>query len=403
MKKLFSTFVLITLFISISFAQEEKKDQVIDLNFLKAPASTAANILGFSPNEIQSPTDPSALVASFQNATSNFTSLPKSFALDIAPYRFFGKKKMTFNDYISNKLGDNLKQSLVISVAYRDSSNALKGYQGNSFIAFGAKVSLIRGKNEILHTFYDLDKFIEANVDKNPQYLALTKQAEALEAANGRKLTAESEKIRNKVIALEDSLKKKFSKEFNGRNEAEKNLKYETIRTGFKLDLAGGFSYRYPQNNVDSTQFFRGGVWATFGYDWLDAKAVNQWSVLGILRYLRNPEQPWADTEGKLKGKTGIETFDCGIKTSFNNTGNHTTSFNLEALYRSIVSKQDEASKIDPSFRLALSANYEINKNMVLSLAIGRDFDGAVSKSGNVFAFLNLITAFGSHTTITDK
>lgn len=393
MKKLLSIFVLITLFISVSFAQEKKKDQVIDLNFLKAPASTAANILGFSPNEIQSPTDPSALVASFQNATSNFTSLPKSFALDIAPYRFFGKKKMTFNDYISNKLCDNLKQSLVISVAYRDSSNALKGYQGNSFIAFGAKVSLIRGKNEILHAFYDLDKYVTEKVDNNLKYQALTKQAEALEVANGGIATAESQKIRTEVEDLEEGLKDAVIKSF----------KYETIRTGFKLDLAGGFSYRYPQNNVDSTQFFRGGVWATFGYDWLDAKAVNQWSVLGILRYLRNPEQPWADTEGKLKGKTGIETFDCGIKTSFNNTGNHTTSFNLEALYRSIVSKQDEASKIDPSFRLALSANYEINKNMVLSLAIGRDFDGAVSKSGNVFAFLNLITAFGSRTTITDK
>lgn len=391
--------MLVTFSVSLS---QTRKDSV-NINFVKAPASPAANILGFSPSEIQSPVDPSAFVASFQNATSNFTALPKSFAVDIAPFWFFGGRSRTYTEYASDKLWDNLKQSLVVSMAYRDSSNALKGYKNNSLIGFGGKISLFRGKNNSVEDFIKrsrkLDSLIENLVDNNVALLALNAKADSLDRIVGMK--DEAKKIKDNAKEFEEKLKQQILQKFNSdkANIASK----ETVRNGFKMDIAGGYSYRYPQNNVDSSLSFRGGIWTTFGYDWADKNKDGQFSLLFILRYLKNPAQIWADEKGVLKGKTDVSTFDYGLKTSYINGGIHSTTINLELLYRSILNKQDEKSRVEPSLRLAFNANYEVSKTIVLSLAVGKDFDGSISKSGNVFAFLNLITAFGSGTKVIDK
>jgi hypothetical protein len=400
MKRIFylTTIILITLSKCLS---QGKKDSV-NINFVKAPSSPAANILAFSPSEIQSPSDPSAFVASFQNSTSNFTALPKSFAVDIAPFWFFGGKSRTYTEYTSDKIWDNLKQSLVVSVAYRDSSNALKGYKNNSLIGFGGKISLFRGRNNSVEDFMmrsrKLDSLIENLVDNNATLVRLNAKADSL---GGIGMREEAKKIRNSAVDFEEKLKQQILQKFNSDkvNIASK----ETVRNGFKMDIAGGFSYRYPQNNVDSSLSFRGGVWTTFGYDWADKNKEGQLSFLLMLRYFKNPAQIWADEKGVLKGKTEVSTFDYGLKTSYINGGIHSTTINLELLYRSILSKQNEKSRVEPSLRLAFNANYEVSKTIVLSLAVGKDFDGSISKSGNVFAFLNLITAFGSGTKIVDK
>lgn len=386
----------------------QKDTSKVDINFLKAPASPAANLLGTAPTEIQTPSDPGALVASFQNATNNLTSLPKSFAVDIAPFWFFGGRNRTFSEYNSNKLKNNLKQSLVVSIAFRDSSSALKGYKSNSMIGFGFKVSLSRGRsnaeadiarfNQLANT---IDSLINFDIDQDPRLMRLNAEADSLQLAGK---SAEAQSKRNEARLLEESIKPTLLASINTKARIEATLKtQESFRTGFKWDVAGGFSYRYPLNSIDSATFFRGGLWTTFGWEGASKDKNGQWSALFMLRGLQNPNQPWADAKGILKGKSGVTTGDIGFKTSYVNISKHTIAATIEILYRSILSKQDEKSLIAPSWRAAFNANYEVNKNIVLSLAIGRDFDGSISKSGNVFAFLNLITAFGSGTSISTR
>ncbi len=389
------------------FSQQETDK--VDINFLKAPASPAANLLSIAPSEIQAPSDPSALLASFQNATGNFVSLPKSFAADIAPFWFFSGRNRTFSEYNSNKLKDNLKQSLVVSIAFRDSSNAMKGYKSNSMIGFGLKVSILRGKsnreadirrfNQLANT---VDSIITMGVDDDPRLMKLNDEADSLDLAGK---SADARQKRMEATQLEESIKADLlASTINTQQRIAAVIKtQESFRTGFKWDLAGGFSYRYPLNNIDSAMFFRGGAWTTFGWEGATKDNNGQWSALLMLRTLRNPAQPWADEKGVLKGKTGVTTGDMGFKASYVNIGKHTVAANVEVLYRSILSKQDEKSLIEPSWRAAFNANYEVNKNIVLSMAIGRDFDGNISKSGNVFAVLSLITAFGSGTSIATR
>lgn len=431
MKKFYLTGILIISLQSLCFSQEDNSK--VDINFLKAPSSPAANLLGTAPSEIQTPGDPNALMASFQNATSNFVSLPKSFAVDIAPFWLFGGRNRTFSEYKSDCFKDNLKQSLVVSLAYRDSSNVLKGYEGNSMFGFGIKFSLIRGKanvEERINKFNifanKIDSLSNVRVDKNPELAQLNNEADSLqlmadslmEKFKSSQIKADSllsrntadsaRKKRSEAILMEDKLKTELQISINNSEEGMARIKdtlriQESFRTGFKWDIAGGGSYRYPQNSVDSVKFFRGGAWTTFGYEWAPKNKDAQASILCIIRGLRNPEQAWADNKGILQGNTSVTTGDIGLKASYLNTGRHSTNVSLEVLYRSIISKQDEQKRVEPSWRAAFNANYEVSKNVVLVLAIGRDFDGSISKSGNVFAVLNLITAFGSGTSILAK
>lgn len=431
MRKIYLTVVMILCLQPLCFSQSE--NEKVDINFLKAPSSPAANLLGTTPSEIQTPTDPSALLASFQNATSNFISLPKSFAVDIAPFWFFGGRNRKFSEYRSNLLKDNLKQSLVLSLAYRDSSNVMKGYEGNSMFGFGAKFSILRGKanvEERINKFNQfankIDSLIAVNIDQDPELTLLNDQADALQIKAGELLDKfksshvledsieaknaldDGARKRVEAIARETKLKDDLEVSINSSEEGLARIKdtlklQESFRTGFKWDLAGGGSYRYPKNSIDSAKFFRGGIWTTFGYEWAPSKKDAQVSVLCILRALRNPEQAWADEKGNLVGKTGVTAGDIGLKGSYLNTGNHTTTVSVEVLYRSILSKQDAQKRVEPTWRGAFNANYEVNKNVVLVLSVGRDFDGSISKSGNVFAVLNLITAFGSGTSILTK
>jgi hypothetical protein len=404
MKNLLIFFALYALSSTLSIAQENEEE--IKINFLKAPSSPGASILGFSPSEIQTPTDPSAFMLSFQNSTNSFTSLPKSFAVDIAPFWFFNGKNQKYSEFKSNKLTSNLKQSFVISVAYRDSSNKISSYSKNSFIGFGAKVSLFRGREEKISSFFKivdkLDSLYTLEVDKNPKLLLINKSLDSWES---QKDTISFEEMSKQAILLEEYLKEQFyvkNKDLYLGNKQTKNEieSSESLRTGFKWDIAGGFSYRYPDNNYSKALTYKGGMWSTLGYDWKSKYGKGNWSVLNITRLLKNPDQPWADTEGILKGVANVSTFDFGFKASFLKENTNTYSASLELLYRSILNNSQQMNKIEPSYKLAFNGNYEINKNMVLTLGIGRDFDGSILKDGNVFAFLNLITAFGSGTKI---
>src|ERR1043165_4185912 len=72
------------------------------LNILKAPTSPAANMLGISPSDVQRPTDPSAFMLSIQDASHDFSALPKSYAVDIAPAWLFGGHKITYEQFVDS-------------------------------------------------------------------------------------------------------------------------------------------------------------------------------------------------------------------------------------------------------------------------------------------------------------
>ena len=51
---------------------------------------------------------------------------------------------------------------------------------------------------------------------------------------------------------------------------------------------------------------------------------------------------------------------------------------------------------IKPSWRLTFNAEYSVGVNQKITFAFGRDFNGTITKSGNLIAAINFIRGFGS-------
>ncbi len=125
----------------------------ITVDMLKAPSSPAFILLGISPTDIQKPADPTSLYMDLQNATNDFSNIPKDFSLQIAPVSFFGKIE-TFDDYFKstalkasnnlNSLGHIIAQTFTISFGLHtpDSTKPLEeAAMGISFSLFRNKVN----------------------------------------------------------------------------------------------------------------------------------------------------------------------------------------------------------------------------------------------------------------------
>ena len=129
-------------------ARSQSAEEGVELDLLKAPASPASNLLGIAVSDIDKPTDVSAFMLSLQKASGNFTMLPSSYAVDIAPYWLL-KKKMgdVTTEGLKRTSGiDVFKQTFVLSFAMRSTDSAETDLTPNSvYGGLGFKFSIFRG------------------------------------------------------------------------------------------------------------------------------------------------------------------------------------------------------------------------------------------------------------------
>ena len=171
---------------------------------------------------------------------------------------------------------------------------------------------------------------------------------------------------------------------------ANKNLK--RLATGLKitrkgpfLDFATGLVLDFPDDRFDNSRVAKAGAWLTGGYE-NGAKGL---SVLGIGRYLYQPDKIFADDSGKIKSKN-ISTLDGGARLAYTGAQGK-FSVSAEAIYRSVLND----NVIKPSWRFTFNAEYSVGFNQKLTFALGRNFNGTITKNGNLIAALNFIKGFG--------
>ena len=177
----------------------------------------------------------------------------------------------------------------------------------------------------------------------------------------------------------------------NIKQEAD-NLKkiaqnIDFARHGWKIDIAGGMSANYPDLQFNNGKISKGGGWITWGYE-----TEKGFSALSILRYLYNPDQIFADDKHVLM-QDNLSTFDAGLRILYDNHEKFT--FSGEYIYRSVLQK----TNVNPTWRYTINADYKVGKNKLLTLAVGRDYDGTFNKDGNLIAALNLLLGFGNNRT----
>ncbi|BAV10081.1 hypothetical protein [Filimonas lacunae] len=381
------------------------QDTTINLDLLKAPASPGANLLGFATSDIEKPTDISAFMLSLQSATGSFSKLPSNYAIDLAPYWLLSKRTdFTTAGLAKTDFKNVFKQTLVVSLAIRNpEDSSLSTFRaGNTYGAIGFKFSLVRPAydkettrrlNHIWAVQYSINRSRSEALRKwrenDPEYTRLYKQRSyMLDTAKDKLAFTESQAyktISDSINAVVDQFNNDDFKKYDLKALKDSAASFVLNRQGWSWDVAGGISAAFMDKRFDSSNVHNAGVWTTFGYT--DKKGS---SLLGIVRYLYNPSQVFAkDNEPNTEEK--LSTLDYGVRYIYANEASK-FSASMEALYRSVVS----GSSIKPSWRLIFNADYAIWKNQKLTFSFGRNFDGVVSKGGNLVAALSFLTGFGN-------
>ena len=393
------TFFLFLIFCECTFCQETAEEEV---DLLKAPTSPAAQLLNFAPNSIERPTDLSSFWLSINNATSNLTQLPASYAVDFLPASLFRSRNITLVDLKSRNTGQIFWQTLNFSFGYKSEEDSVTD-KNFTKAAIGLKFSIIRAQwSEETESNYQrlanlqsrITKKVEVGqeeIEEDPLYKQRLAERRAAREQHGE----ESEQYKNAdraVQLIQDSLLENLRSEKIIKNNADyaalKKIAREfTIeRVGPFLDFAGGFAVRFPKNDLAYSFSEKAGAWLTGGYE----GGNNKLSIYGVARYLYQPERIFADATNSISGKN-ISTLDMGTRVLYA-TKDDKFNLSFESVYRSVLNK----SIIDPSWRLVFSAEYDIGFNQKLTLNFGRDYNGVISKDGNLIAALNFIIGFGN-------
>jgi len=407
-----------------AFAQTEEIKEV-KLDLLKAPSSPASALLGFAVSDIEKPTDLSDFMLSVQSASSSYTKLPSNYAVDIAPFYLFRNKGADFsttgkNGLQSTQFKDYFRQSFVVSLALRNPDSAFNNFKPSStYGALGIKFSIVRPQynketREKLSSIYEKQRALlmiykigleEKRKSARYEYLGI-RNIYLLDSIAHLPYLTEDEKKTHALAMMEDAssefaknetekseLNKGFKKEIQAelakQSKLEADLQEEAKaftgnREGLSVDIAGGLSTEFREKRFDNSKIFNSGVWTTFGYNW-----ANGSSVLGLARYLYNPDEIFA--LDNIKNNIGnISTFDTGLRFIFTQGK---FGGGAEALYRSILS----SNTIKPSWRLVANADYALNDNQKIIFSFGRNFDGTVTKNGNLVAALTVLFGFGTN------
>jgi hypothetical protein len=391
MRKLITLLLLFV--VSAASAQQIKSDS-ITLDLLKAPSSPAFNLLGISPSQIDRPTDLNAFKLSVQNATNNFSKFPNSYSVEIAPASLLKLKNQTLDKLNSTQFKDVFPQSLSISFGTTQASRidpTTKDSASYTRLGLGIKFSLVRPKwSDATAKLFNNLKSAQLSVLNEIQIS--THQKNLRDSVKKYTLDVTKRQVFLDSLA---TLTEQYAMQLN--QQIQDSVKYKALynaankfmieRKGFFLDFAGGLAIDFPTDQFDYSIVNKAGAWITTGYE----GGNNGFSILGIGRYLYQPDQILADPTGTFKSDK-ISTLDFGERLLYNGyQGKFTAS--VETIYRSILNKN---TPIDPSWRCVLNLEYNVGTNQKITFAFGKDFDNTITKSGNLITALNYIIGFGS-------
>jgi hypothetical protein len=393
--------LVIMLFMVLAAHTQSIDTSKIKLDLLRAPSSPGATLLGFSISDIEKPSDVSDFMLTLQSATNSNSLFPTNYAVDLAPFWIFRSKGLTTDKFNTGKFTDVFKQSFVISTAIRNADSSTGDFNKNNlYNSVGTKFSILRGKLSnktiaALESIHELQTEIAGGLnlqlsqqlksDSAYQRLKKNRQNLLLETKdpNHPEVLAISVKMEKRQEAIKNKILLSYSEQLSSLQKQAASFKVE--RFGFFVDFAGGISIEYINRTFNNSRVYNAGTWLTFG-----ANYKNGLTVLGITRFLHNPDKVFTGDQGNPE-TANISTLDAGARIIYNHPGSR---FNIstEAIYRSVLTN----NTIDPSWRWVLNAEYDIGNNTRLTFLFGRAFNGTTTQDGNLIAALNFLKGLGN-------
>lgn len=378
----------------------------VDLSGLSTPPSPAFSLMGHEPVSIARPTTPRALATSLVSAGS-LTGLKPNVAVEFAPYWLVPHPNLQFEQYFhldergkkaGNRLYDDWRYTSTLSIATRqpDENNPA------TELGFGYRTQLVAGKpdqnaaniKQILVAQSRLPQFanaVEAALDVASNEIAHPDSLRAFIKAQPslQQLYAEDFNCLTNLVCTNvnfegcgttsqtiDSLRAYIShytrnnKLLNAAIDSLRN--FDQYKRGTIVELAGAGLVRFPTNRWENSRFAKAGGWLTvtrrpFKHRSIEASAAG--------RYIA------------AFGDTTMHSIDAGARTTWTQQSLFVA---VEGLYRWQYAATGPA--LDPTWRLALYAGYDLNETIGVTFTLGRDFDNPAlgDDAGNMLAVLGL-------------
>lgn len=435
--------ILIFFFYTQGFSQLKIDTNSLVYNLSIGASNPAFGILGLSPSSIERPKDPNDFSLLLQNATENFSIIPKNYSIEISSWVY--NDKVSYSSFNSSNLGKSISQSFTLSFA-TSTTESTDSTMEITRLGTGLKFSIIRGN--ISNAFTKMSKEYETQLNKlavlnednlrknrnnDEEYLKLTQQRDALlksielintsitalnlvlkklsnlpdskEVKDEIELTRREIESKDKelismapqVFSIEDKIKKRIAiidpitnKQLDkdrDRLEIIKKLEEEAkkvqfIRNGFKLDFAAAAAFEF---NEQISLMTRLGYWFTGGWDWINANPSNSSSLLGLLKisYEKDSSKNWKNLYNITHSTCD---YDMGLR--FIRTWSN-FSFSIEAVSRNAFNNDTQAKYL-------INLGYNTGDNNLIIFSLGKDFDNKAYKTGNFIAALNLLLGLGA-------
>jgi hypothetical protein len=255
--------VLLALSLALATTASSAAAQVLSLDSLRPPASPAFVLLGISPSDVQKPSAPRAVSANFLGAAQQAGGVPMNYAVEFAPYWLVSRPTLTLAEYERNDLVLNIQRTFSFSfaTAEREAGADGKALPGTRF-GLGFRALPLKGRqSDSVRIYLGQIRVIQAgclNVDD----------------------------IEGCLEAVEDSL----------RGLALGAQRTMRDRYGMTVEVAGGATFDYPDNEFDAGRRQRLGVWMTPSY----RPANSPLRILGVARYLLDRDDTSLDLGGRL-------------------------------------------------------------------------------------------------------
>jgi hypothetical protein len=387
-----------------------------DLELASDPAFV---LLGISPEKVDRPTEVSDVAISLRTASDDFSAVPKSYAVSLAPFWLTQRRNVRYSDWAGKSLFP-VWRTLSLSAASHTVSEEDPQAPTTTRMAVGIRTSLLQGEVE--------PAFEEAVASDLARLRAVAREIrdrllvvgggglaggiiEACDAAQGRPSQALFDELRD-IMAGQDVVDPELYakwKEFAGSfaageppdsvqnaldelkdlaetrdlNQAydaaeiedlvqklaaskEMNVKTQVPgRMGFNVDLAGAASWDFPGQVAKAGKLASGAGWLSLAYDW------TSWSAVAITRATgRRDARPAYD----LGGRALVDIAGA-------------ISPSLEGVVR-------WQPRETPDYSLSLVVESSVGDSKSLVFAFGRDFQPDLKDS--LIATLQFVIGTGS-------
>lgn len=321
----------------------------VSIDQFRPPAAPAFVLMGVEAASVDRPSTPQGFALSVLSATNQLTSLPRNYAIEVAPYWLARHPTLEFDDYYYRSgLWATLRQTLAVSLATVTPDTGAAG----TSVGLGLRALLARGRAPDL--------------------------VDSMRAIQNAMLDAADEGDTAALRQL-DLTQRTLVREFQ---------RGDLRRVGGRLELAAAATVQFPAQRFENGRLRRLGVWGTYSYQ-LEHPRLD---ITALARALVNVTGPESGALLDFGSRLSLETQQ-RLVLSLESVARATADATLD---RTVPGQVTSVVVLQGTYRVAGSAEYLLGNGSSVLISFGRDYSSVGDGEANLIATLGLNLGFGA-------